>query len=357
VTADTTTNGVRSGNGQIIISYAGASCVSTRVGGTVIVTPPPTPAIAIAETSGTANDGTICNGASATLTASGGTSYLWSTGATTAAITVNPASNTTYSVTVSTSANCSNTASATITVIPFTPPTIAVTETSGTTSNDGVICVGGIATLTASGGGTYAWNTGATSAAISVAPASTTTYTVTVTNANGCTGTSVATIVVNALPTPAITVTETSGATNNDGIICSSASATLTASGGVSYAWNTGATTAAILVAPVATTTYTVTVTNANGCAATSTRTITVNTPPTAFTVTGGGGYCLGTDPGSLVGLSGSQSGVNYQLQRSENLQAWNDLGAMITANGPTTSHTFSLSPAVQQYFRIRTAP
>ena len=52
-----------------------------------------------------------------------------------------------------------------------------------------------------------------------------------------------------------------------------------------------------------------------------------------------------------------SVNGVNYQLQRSENLQAWNDLGAMITANGPTTSHTFSLSPAVQQYFRIRTEP
>ncbi|MDX2279928.1 MAG: zinc-dependent metalloprotease family protein, partial [Saprospiraceae bacterium] len=311
----TMTNGVNSGNGQIIISYSSTPCVSTRVGGTVTVTPPPTPVIAITETSGTANDGTICNGASVTLTASGGTTYLWSTGATTAAITVNPASNTTYSVTVSTSANCSNTASATITVIPFTPPTIVATETSGTTNNDGVICVGGNATLTASGGGSYLWSTSATSAAISVAPASTTTYTVTVTNANGCTGTSVTTIVVNALPTPAISVTETSGATNNDGIICSSASATLTASGGTSYAWSTGANTAAILVAPAATTTYTVTVTNANGCAATSTRTITVNTPPTAFTVTGGGGYCLGTDPGSLVGLSGSQTGVNYQLQ------------------------------------------
>lgn len=35
---------------------------------------------------------------------------------------------------------------------------------------------------------------------------------------------------------------------------------------------------------------------------------------PTAFTVTGGGGYCSGST-GAVVGLSGSEAGVNYQLQ------------------------------------------
>jgi hypothetical protein len=55
-----------------------------------------------------------------------------------------------------------------------------------------------------------------------------------------------------------------SGATNNDGIICAGAGATLTATGGGTYSWSTGGTTAAISVTPSVTTTYTVTVTNAN---------------------------------------------------------------------------------------------
>ncbi|MTK53694.1 DUF11 domain-containing protein [Paludibacter sp.] len=41
---------------------------------------------------------------------------------------------------------------------------------------------------------------------------------------------------------------------------------------------------------------------------------ITVNAIPTAYSVTGGGSYCSGGS-GVSIGLSGSQSGVNYQLQ------------------------------------------
>ena len=129
-----------------------------------------------------------------------------------------------------------------------------------------------------------------------------------------CRPSATTTLVVNALPTPGTTVAETSGTTNNDGIICVGASATITATGGTSYLWSTLATTAAITVTPTATTTYTVTVTNINGCSATTTRVITVNPLPTLFTVTGGGSFCTG-GPGLPVGLSGSQTGVNYQLQ------------------------------------------
>jgi uncharacterized protein YjdB len=59
----------------------------------------------------------------------------------------------------------------------------------------------------------------------------------------------------------------------------------------------------------------TVTVTpTKNGCAGTpGTFTITVDPTPTAYSVTGGGAYCA-TGAGVEVGLSGSQSGVNYQL-------------------------------------------
>ncbi|MFM8487982.1 MAG: hypothetical protein ACKOCH_16750, partial [Bacteroidota bacterium] len=205
--------------------------------------------IAVAETSGnTNNDGTICATASAMLTASGGATYLWSNGASAAAITVTPASTATYTVTVTSAAGCTATSSTTITVNPLPTPSVAVTETSGVSGNDGIICAGASATLTASGGTAYLWNTGANTAAITVAPGATTTYTVTVTNANNCSSSTTVTITVNPLPTPAIAVAETSGTTNNDGIICAGASVVLTASGGTSYLWSNGANTAAITV-------------------------------------------------------------------------------------------------------------
>ena len=64
----------------------------------------------------TASDNIICSGSSVTLTASGSGPYLWSTGATTASITVSPTSTTTYTVRV-----CNLSDSKTIVVIPPTP--------------------------------------------------------------------------------------------------------------------------------------------------------------------------------------------------------------------------------------------
>jgi hypothetical protein len=215
-----------------------------------------------------------------------------------------------------TSGGCSYEQILPVTVTINALPTVAVSvaETSGTTANDGTICAGGSATLTASGATTYTWAPGgATTTAITVNPATTTVYTVTGTDANGCQNTASSTITVNALPTPSITVAETSGLTNNDGTICAGASASLTAAGGSSYSWSSGETTAAITVSPAVTTTYTVTATDANGCQATASSTITVDALPIVYNVTGGGAYCSG-GVGSAIGLSGSQVGVNYEL-------------------------------------------
>ncbi len=59
---------------------------------------------------------TICGGTPTTLTASGGGSYLWSTGSTANSINVSPTETTTYDVSVTSAAGCIQTASATITV-------------------------------------------------------------------------------------------------------------------------------------------------------------------------------------------------------------------------------------------------
>jgi hypothetical protein len=204
---------------------------------------------------------TICAGGSSTFTASGGGTYAWSTGASTAAISVSSAG--TYTVTV-TNNGCTATASRALTVTAL--PTAAISGTN-------TICAGGSSTFTASGGGTYAWSTGASTAAISVSSAGT--YTVTVT-ASGCSATASRTLTVNAAPTISISPASPS--------VCNGASTTLTASGGVSYAWSTGSNVDVATVAPSSTTSYTVTVTGSNSCTATASKSVTV----TQLTISGG---------------------------------------------------------------------
>ncbi|MCX6305076.1 MAG: hypothetical protein NT040_08915 [Bacteroidetes bacterium] len=217
---------------------------------------------------------TLCAGGSVILTASGGTGYLWSNAATTAAITV--VASGTYTVTVTNAAGCSNTASQAVTVNPL--PTATITPPGPT-----AICAGASVVLTASGGTGYLWSNTATTASITVTVAGT--YTVTVTDANGCSNTASRVVTVNTLPTAVITP-------NGPTTFCPGGSVILTASGGTGYLWSTTATTAAITV--LTTGTYTVTVTDANGCSATASQTVTVadNQPPT-FTAPGPISFCV----------------------------------------------------------------
>ncbi|MBK9741701.1 MAG: hypothetical protein IPO94_01505 [Saprospiraceae bacterium] len=234
---------------------------------TVTVNPLPTPSIT--------GDTEICTGTTTRLTASGGTGYLWSTGATTYWIDVNPTATTTYNVTVTNGNGCQASTSVTVTVHPLPIASI---------SGDTEICTGASTTLIASGGTTYVWSNGATEASITVSPTATTTYNVTVTDGNGCQASASVTVTVNSLPTPSIT---------GDKEICTGASTTLIARGGTTYVWSNGATEASITVSPTATTTYNVTVTNDNGCQASTSVTVTVNPLPTA-SITGDTEICTG---------------------------------------------------------------
>jgi hypothetical protein len=222
---------------------------------------------------------TVCNGNSITLTANGGTSYSWSTGQTTASITVSPTSNTTYTVTGTNNAGCQNTASRSITV--GSAPNVNVVASNLTP------CPGATITVTAVGATTYVWATGQTTNAITVSPTVNTTYYATGTNAAGCSATDSLTINLDPLP-----VVNINSASNS---ICAGSSITLTAIGGNTYAWNGGQTSAAITVTPANTTTYTVTGTNSFNCTATATKTITVNPLPSVAIEVSQQAVCLGS--------------------------------------------------------------
>jgi len=129
----------------------------------------------------TATSGTICVGNSASLMAGGASTYTWTGGPVSQTYTVSPTSLATYTVTGTSANNCTNTATATVTVNAL--PVVTITSVSPT------LCVNGFDTLVAHGANTYSWSTGSTAGAITVLPASTITYTVTGTDFNGCSNT------------------------------------------------------------------------------------------------------------------------------------------------------------------------
>ncbi len=210
-----------------------AGCVGSATQA-IVVNANPTVAVA---------NGTICSGDSFTLSPTGATSYTYSTGP-----VVTPVANSSYTITGSNAAGCTNSVAATVSV--NTTPTVSIASTNTT------ICSGSTATLTASGASTYLWNTSATTTVITVTPSANTSYTVT--GANGtCTNSAVQSVSVNTTPTV--------NAVSSLSLICNGQSATLTASGANTYSWNTTATTTVISVSPTVTTSYTVTGTT-NGC-------------------------------------------------------------------------------------------
>ena len=208
----------------------------------------PTPVVAVS------GNTTICEGESVTLTASGADSYVWSTGATTASITLSPSANTSVTVTGTTNGCSSDIVTSNI-VVNANP----IVSISGPT----VVCEGDLVTLTASGAAQYTWADGSTTASVQFNATADTTVQVTGTNAAGCSTVSNISITVN--PTPVVTV-------SGDNSVCVGETITLTASGADSYVWSTGATTASITVTDSAVHNVSV-VGTTNGCSSTSVNT------------------------------------------------------------------------------------
>jgi hypothetical protein len=239
------------GTGTFTVSAAGTynytvtdanGCTSIATATVTSNTTAPTVAIA--------GGGTItCSTTGITLTASGASSYSWSTGASTASITAGKGD--IYTVTGTGANGCTNTASVTIGEDKAIP-TVSI-------SGDGVLdCNTPSRTLTASGDAAgYNWGNGSATLVVTAAG----TYTVTATGANGCTNTASVTIAEDKT-TPGASIS------GNETLTCAKTSITLAASGNGSFKWSNGSTGSTLVVSAPGS--YPVTVTGSNGCTSTA---------------------------------------------------------------------------------------
>lgn len=194
--------------------------------------------------------------------------YLWNPGASTGN-TLNVCSGTSqvYTVTITdvTGATSSDTA-----MVAFRPqPVVNVAPAT--------ICVGASTVLTASGASSYVWApssgiSNTSGASVSANPLVTTIYTVTGSDSKGCAAVTTVNVTVNSLPVINV---------SNAGI-CMGSTATLSATGAVTYNWAppaglSAATGAVVSAGPLTSTTYTVTGTDINGCSAAATASVVVN--------------------------------------------------------------------------------
>ena len=205
----------------------------------------------------------MCLGGSTQINGIGNaTTYSWDQGLGTGPThTVSPSATTTYTVTGTDAAGCTDTASITVVVDPG--PAVSA-------GPDATICAGDTATLTASNAPFYTWSNGGQTAQIMVAPPLSTSFIVTGTNAAGCTANDTADVTV--LPLPQLMPGPGTS-------ICEGDSTQIGLSGNaVSYTWDQGLPGGLIhTVSPTTTTTYTVTGVGANGCSDTAQITVTVN--------------------------------------------------------------------------------
>ncbi|MES2760599.1 MAG: gliding motility-associated C-terminal domain-containing protein [Bacteroidota bacterium] len=225
----------------------------------------------------TATTNTLCIGLTASLTATGATTYTWNPFATLSSangssVTASPTITTSYSITGTDSNGCVNTTTTSVLVNPLP----VVTATSNT------ICVGSSGQISAAGAITYTWSPAASlisanGASVTANPISTTVYNVVGTDLNGCVNSTTTTVNVN--PLPVIT-------TSPSFSMCSGNTGTLTAGGAATYTWTpalnlNSATGNTVTSTTSATETYTVTGTDLNTCVNSSITTITVVTTPT----------------------------------------------------------------------------
>ena len=287
----------------ILSVYAQNSC-SLSPTLTLSITVTPLPILSIA------GNNSMCDNVQEILTASGATTYTWSTGVTSTSIAITPTTTTIYTVS-GTMNNCSSVSGQfTMTVLPS--PTVQVTGSTLT------VCPNHTVALSSTGtGSVFVWSDGFIGANHTVSSSATTIFTIS-NVLNTCIKQATYTLNVYSLPNISIA---------GNTVVCPGKTLTVTASGANTYSWTTGSTNASITYTPSGLTTLTVTGTNTvTGCI--NTKTVTVNTFPAGLvSITGNTAVC-----NTLQGVL-TASGSDFYL--------W-DNGATASTNtifptGPTT--------------------
>ncbi|MBN4061750.1 gliding motility-associated C-terminal domain-containing protein [Bacteroidales bacterium AH-315-I05] len=281
--SDSTAMGLAGGSYSVTISDAN-NC-DTTISFTIDEPTPPTVT--------TSTSDAICglNG-SAVANPSGGTlpyAYAWDDSNNQSTQTSTGLTPGIYTVILTDSLSCSDTATAT--VGDNTSLTITV-------SSDTSICAGDTVILTASGGSAYSWSTNDTTASISENPTSNITYIVTVTEGITCSESDSITVSIIALPTVSI-----SGQTS----VCVGSSTTLTASttNASGLTWSTSSIDSSITVSPLSDANYSVTVTGTCGSSSDTTIVSVLSLP-----IANAGNDTL-VDEDEIIQLNGS-GGVSY---------------------------------------------
>ena len=259
------------------------------------------------------NTATICAGSTCTLTASGASTYTWSTGETTASISPTLTVTTTYTVTganVGCVGTITNTTIATVNNLP-------VVSVSGTT----VVCNGSRTTLTAVGADTYTWTIGPSTATNTVSPTANATYTVVGTSSTtGCNDTAYQAITVNPISTSSQTVT-----------LCAGKSITV---GANTYTSNG---------------TYVDVLTAANGCDSTVTTNLTVlpvNATSHTLTICAGKSITIGvntyTTNGTYIDILTAANGCDSIVTTNLTVNTIIDITVLVNGNTITANATGS---------------
>ncbi len=207
-------------------------------------------------------DAEVCEGAAATLTASGeAILYTWDNGQ--VGQTINPiiVKETEFTVRGTDSHTCSNTA--TFTVRPVLPPTLSFL-------GDTAVCVGSSVDLVAQGATDYIWQDSVVGSEFVFEPKSSCYIKLTGISHN-CSASRLLTI--NVLTPPNILI-------SGDEYVCPGEDFKITAQGASRFLWSTGDTTATISYAPQVATTYYATGYDVNNCSTTKSFTVKVHPLP-----------------------------------------------------------------------------
>jgi hypothetical protein len=300
----------------------------------------------------TVNSPTICSGMTATLSASGATTYSWSAGVTMSGPntgTVTPSVTTSYTVT-GVSNGCTKTAVATVTVVP----TPFVTASSNSTTCGA--CNGSAIATASPAGSIYSWSgpNGYSANGATIPSLCAGTYFVTAVYM-GCVSTPASTNVVSSGSTISTSISNLTASSCN---LCNG-SATVNVTGGngpYTYVWSNGITTPGST--NLCSGTYTVTVTDNSGC-----NTTTVVTIPSSVNITGTfnttGAACGLCDGSTTLALSGGATPYTYNWSGTPNGQGTSSLSNLCTgtysvivtdANGCTFNGNTTVNNTNQVY-------